>query len=161
MVSVSGRPALDRTGTGVYGPGSMQQRDDIEERNRGLAHQWFRAMTETDLATLGALMADDVELNTCPSVRAEPRRGHAEVLGRLERIFTSGRYYQPGTFRWDVHEVIAEGDTTAARVTATAEFPNGNPYENVYLVWQRWRDAKMCYMLELFDPAHWSNQRNA
>lgn len=139
----------------------MTHSDDIEARNRRLAHQWFRAMTETDLAALGTMMADDVELNTCPSVRAEPRRGRAEVLGRLERIFTSGRYYEPGTFRWEVHEVIAEGDTTSARVAATARFPNGNPYANVYLVWQRWRDEKLCYMLELFDPTHWSNQRNA
>ena len=135
--------------------------NDETERNRGLAHQWFEAMTNTDLDTLGVLMADDVELNTSPSVRSESRRGHAEVLGRLGRIFTSGRYYQPGTFRWNVLEVIAEGDVTTARVTATAEFPNGNPYENVYLVWQRWSDGKLSYMLELFDPTHWSNQRNA
>lgn len=132
-----------------------------EARNLELARRWFEAMSDTDLDTLGALMADDVELNTSPSVRAEPRQGHAEVLGRLGRIFTSGRYYEPGTFRWNVLEIIADGDTTAARVTATAEFPNGNPYENVYLVWQRWRDGKLCYMLELFDPTHWSNQRNA
>jgi ketosteroid isomerase-like protein len=139
----------------------MQHSDETEQRNRGLAQQWFEAMSNTDVAALGALMADDIELNTCPSVRAEPRRGQANVLGRLERIFTSGRYYQPETFRWNVLEIIAQGDATAARVTATAEFPNGNPYENVYLVWQRWRDGKLCYMLELFDPTHWSNQRNA
>lgn len=83
------------------------------------------------------------------------------MLGRLERIFTSGRYCQLGTFRWNVLEIIAQGDSTAARVTANAEFPNGNPYENVYLVWQRWSDGKLCYMLELFDPTHWSNQREA
>lgn len=134
---------------------------DPLERNKALARRWFEAMSATDLAGLGALMADDVELNTCPSVRATPRRGHAEVLGRLERIFTSGRYYEPGTFRCEPHDIIAEGDTTAARVTMRGFFPNGNPYENVYLVWQQWRNDKMYYMLELFDPVHWTNQRNA
>jgi ketosteroid isomerase-like protein len=48
----------------------MQHSTEIEERNRGLAQQWFEAMSNTDIATLGALMAEDVELNTCPSVRA-------------------------------------------------------------------------------------------
>jgi len=131
------------------------------ERNRELAQRWFEAMSNTDIAGLGELMADDVELNTSPSVRAEPRRGHAEVLGRLERVFTSGRYYQPGTFRWQVHEIIGEGDTTASRVSGSATFPNGNPYSNEYLVWQRWEDGKMTYMLELFDPTHWANQHRA
>jgi len=134
---------------------------DPLERNRELARQWFAAMGSTDIAKLGELMAPDVELNTCPSVRATPRRGHAEVLGRLERIFTSGRYYQPGTFRCEPLDIIAEGDTTAARVVMGGFFPNGNPYENVYLVWQQWREDRMYYMLELFDPVHWSNQRNA
>lgn len=131
------------------------------ERNRELARRWFEAMSNTDLPTLSALMAEDVELNTSPSVRTEPRRGHAEVLGRLKRIFTSGRYYEPGTFRWVVHEIIAEADTTASRVSGSARFPNGNSYTNEYLVWQRWHDGKMTYMLELFDPTHWTNQRNA
>jgi ketosteroid isomerase-like protein len=135
--------------------------DDIEQLNRAHTYRWFEAMSNTDIASLGELMAEDVELNTSPSTRDEPRRGHAEVLGRLERVFTSGRYYQPGTFQWQVHDVIAEGDTTASRASATAAFPNGNPYANEYLVWQRWRDGKMTYMLELFDPTHWANQRNA
>lgn len=134
---------------------------DTLEINRELTRRWFVAMSTNDFDTLGELMADDVELNTCPSVRAEPRKGHAEVLSRLQRIFTSGRYYQPGSFHCEPLDIIADGDTTASRVVMTGEFPNGNSYENIYLVWQQWRESKMYYMLELFDPVHWSNQRNA
>ena len=82
-------------------------------------------------------------------------------MARLERVFNSGRYYEPGTFGSEVLGIIAEGDKTAAHVVMTGRFPNGNPYENVYLVWQHWRDGRMSYQLELFDAAHWAAQHKA
>ena len=105
-------------------------------------------------------MTEDVELWTSPSVRPTAVAGREAVSKRLEAVFTSGRYYAPGSFSCEVHEIIGEGDQTATRATFRARFPNGNAYENVYLIWQRWRDGKMSWQLELFDPAHWSNQRS-
>jgi len=134
---------------------------DVEKANKEHVRAWFRALGDSDYAAMRALMTDDVELWTSPSVREGAVAGRDEVMGRLERVFSSGRYYEPGSFACEVVAVIAEGDQTAAHVIMRGRFPNGNPYENVYLIWQRWRDGQMSYQLELFDAAHWSQQRNA
>lgn len=134
---------------------------DVGEANKGHARAWFRALGDSDYPAMRELMTEDVELLTSPSVRVGAVAGRDEVMGRLERVFSSGRYYEPGSFSCEVVAVIAEGDQTAAHVIMRGRFPNGNAYENVYLVWQRWRDGQMSYQLELFDAAHWSQQRNA
>lgn len=134
---------------------------ECESRNKARAHEWFRALGDSDFPVLRDLLAEDAELWTSPSVREVGVVGRDAVMGRLERVFRSGRYYEPGTFSCEVLDVIAEGDQTAAHVIMRGRFPNGNPYENVYLIWQRWREGRMAYQLELFDPAHWAHQREA
>ena len=126
--------------------------------NKERARAWFRALGQSDYETMRDLLTEDVEFWTSPSVRTGPIAGRDEVMTRIERVFGSGRYYAPGSFACDVLDVLAEGDQTAAHVVMTGRFPNGNDYENTYLVWQRWRAGKMSYQLELFDAAHWSHQ---
>jgi ketosteroid isomerase-like protein len=104
------------------------------------------------------LMTEDFELSVSPSVRWGGAIGRDNAMARIERIFSSGRYYEPGTFACKVIDVLADGDKTVTHVIMTGRFPNGNPYENVYLVLMNWRDGKMSYQLELFDAAHWADQ---
>jgi ketosteroid isomerase-like protein len=137
--------------------------DAIDEPSphKDLARAWFRALGDSDYPAMRELMTEDVELWTSPSVREGGIIGRDEVMSRLERVFSSGRYYEPGTFACKVLDVIADGDKTAAHVIMSGRFPNGNSYENVYLIWQRWRGGQMSYQLELFDAAHWANQHKA
>ena len=137
----------------------MTQNESAE--NKKAARRWFDALAVSDYASMRDLMTEDVELWTSPSVRESAVAGREEVMGRLEAVFSSGRFYEPGSLGCKVLEIVADGDQTCAHVIMSARFPNGNPYENIYLVWQRWRDGRMSYQLELFDPTHWSNQRNA
>ena len=129
--------------------------------NQASARAWFRALGASDFPAMRALMTEDVAFFTSPSVRSDGMVGREEVMSRLERVFTSGRYYEPGSFSCEVLDVIAEGDRSAAHVIMRGRFPNGNSYENVYLVWQRWREGQMSYQLEIFDPAHWAAQHQA
>ena len=139
----------------------MPKDDANSNPNKEAVLAWFRALGASDYPAMRALMTEDVELWTSPSVREGAVVGLEEVMGRLERVFSSGRYYEPGTFACKVLDVIAEGEKTVAHVVMSARFPNGNAYENVYLVWQRWREGRMAYQLELFDAAHWSAQHRA
>jgi len=138
---------------------------DLEEGaagvNRESARAWFRALGASDFPAMRALLCEDVEFWTSPSVRKGAIAGREEVMGRLERVFSSGRYYAPGSFACEILDVIAERDQSAAHVVMRGRFPNGNRYVNVYLVWQRWRDGLMAYQLEIFDAAHWANQHGA
>lgn len=122
--------------------------------------RWFEAMGSGDFDTMREMMHDDVEFWTSPSARSGGIVGREECLGRVERVFTSGRYYEPGSFRCAVQSILGDGDETATWVVMSARFPNGNAYENPYIVWQRWQDGLLTYNFELFDAAHWSNQRN-
>jgi ketosteroid isomerase-like protein len=131
------------------------------ESNKACARAWFQALGASDYPAMRELMTEDVEFWTSPSVREGGIVGRSEVMGRLERVFDSGRYYEPGSFGCEVLDVIAEGDQTAAHVVMRGRFPNGNRYENAYLVWQRWRAGRMSYQLELFDAAHWAHQHQA
>jgi ketosteroid isomerase-like protein len=139
----------------------MPEVTETLNQNKALAHAWFRALGDSDYAAMRDLMTEDAELWTSPSVPGGSAIGRDEVMGRIERVFSSGRYYEPGTFGCRVLDVIAEGDKTVAHVIMSGRFPNGNPYENVYLVWMRWHEGKMSYQLELFDASHWANQHKA
>ncbi|MCH2173555.1 nuclear transport factor 2 family protein [Myxococcota bacterium] len=134
---------------------------ESQTSHRACALAWFRALGASDYPAMKDLMAEEVEFWTSPSVREGGIIGRNEVMDRLERVFSSGRYYEPGSFACQVLGVIAEGDQTAARVVMRGRFPNGNPYENIYLVWQRWQNGQMTYQLELFDAAHWAHQHGA
>jgi len=134
---------------------------DLRVSNNESAREWFRALGDSDFPAMRALVTEDVGFFTSPSVRKGGIVGREEVMGRLERVFSSGRYYEPGSFSCEVVDVIGEGERTAAHVIMKGRFPNGNSYENVYLVWQRWRGGQMTYQLEIFDPAHWADQHKA
>jgi len=104
-------------------------------------------------------MAEDVELWTAPSLRPGPIVGRDAALERLEAVLSGGSVFEAGSLDCEVARILSEGDETAARVHMSGRFPDGNAYESVYLVWQRWREGRMSYQFELFDAAHKNQQR--
>lgn len=139
----------------------MPEVTETSNQNKALVHAWFRALGDSDYPAMRELLTEDFELSVSPSVRGGSAVGRDDVMARIVRVFSSGRYYEPGTLACNVLDIIAEGDKTVAHVIMSARFPNGNSYENIYLVLMYWRAGKMSYQLELFDAAHWAEQHKA
>lgn len=137
----------------------MPESKSLAELHKRCVRAWFRAMAACDYPALRDLMSENVELWTAPSVREVAIVGRDEALRRLEGVLSGGRVFEAGSLDCEVSSVIADGNQTAARVIMRGRFPNGNAYESIYLVWQRWSEGRMSYQLELFDAAHKNQQR--
>ena len=135
--------------------------ESIAIANTRRARAGLSALGSCDYPALRELLAEDVELWTSPSVRSEGIVGRDNALERLERVLSGGSVFAPGSLECRVLDVIAEGDETASHLVMSGQFPDGKPYESIYLVWQRWQDGRMTYQLELFDAAHKNQQREA
>ena len=133
----------------------------ISDTNKERVNAWFAALAAADSLALRELMSEEVELFTAPSVRVGAVSGRDAAQSRLEQVLSSGSHFAACSLRCRVLDIVAEGDQTAAHVIMSGRFSDGKPYESIYIVWQRWRDGKLIYQLELFDVAHKNFQRES
>jgi len=123
-----------------------------ESTTRELLTQLVSAFGDVDAIT--ALLAPDAQWWITPSVGVlgSPTIGRESIRESMQVIF--GQLYQE--VRTVVHHVLVEQTMGAARFTmfATANFANGQPYENEYSIWIRVQDSMIDRVWEYLDTAH-------
>ena len=86
--------------------------------NEELARRGYKAFAEGDLATIGEIFAEDVVWHISgSSPLARDYRGKDEVLGFLGSLMT----VTEGTFRAEVHDILANDEHAVVIVTVSAE----------------------------------------
>ncbi|MEO8697827.1 MAG: nuclear transport factor 2 family protein [Acidimicrobiales bacterium] len=113
------------------------------------------AMAAYDGVALAPLLSDDVVWWSPPSASrmgaARPMVGKDEVV----RVFTGGLgIYRAGTITWDLHQLIADDASIAARFTRRSLTAAGKPYENEYCFVLRYVDGRIVEGWEFTDTAH-------
>ena len=77
--------------------------------------------------------------------------GLGAVLDVMRQAFVN---FVPGSFKVDVHSMLADGDNAAVEWTATAKLSKGGDYENHYAFFFEVRDGKIVLMREYADTQY-------
>lgn len=114
-----------------------------------LLRRVFDAIGAADVDALGELYTDDYVLEL-PYAKPEPVRveGLAAVQPYLARAFQVFRFTLAIT---EVHE-LAGGDLVAEYTSEGTVVPTGRRYANRYIGLWRFREGKVCFTREFYDP---------
>jgi hypothetical protein len=117
-----------------------------------LAH--FDAKIKLDEATLTAQMTEDAvwwaPRSTSRLGMPRPLVGRAAIVSMLMSV----PLYQPDSRRWDIRDVVAEGDVAVVHGTLHAITRRGVPYENDYAFVFHLRDGLIEAVWEHLDTAY-------
>ncbi len=123
----------------------------IQERNKALVRLLFEAMSASDTAAVGALLADDVrwELPYHPD--------HSSLSGAFTRdgilgLLAELKHSMPGGLHFTLHALTAEDDRVAVEAESHAETPVGT-FHNRYHFLMQLRDGKIIGGKEYADSA--------
>ena len=91
-----------------------------EHRNAGVVRKAYGAVSVGDMETFGSLMAEDVVWHVPgTSSMSGDYKGKAEVIGGLNRLAE----FTQGTFRQDIHDVVANDEHAVALIELSWEKP--------------------------------------
>ena len=82
-----------------------------------LAAEVLDAMSRGDIARVGPLVAEDFVDHGAPPWAPQGREGYLQILGFLHSVLR---------LRYEVHDVVAEGDKVAIRATAHGVHTTGH-----------------------------------
>ena len=123
------------------------------ESNRALARAFFDAVCRGDRAGLLALFHEDLRWRV-PKGAIPPYGGLHRGAERVVELMLGavGAAFVPGSQRFEVGLLLAEGDVVVAEARMTARRPGGAPdYDNEYVFVFEMRGAKIAEIREHVD----------
>lgn len=127
---------------------------DLAERHREIVLGHFEAKLACDRERLAADLADDVAwwapVSTSRLGLPRPLLGRDAVVDLLVSV----PLYEPGSRRWDIHQVIADASTAAVHATLTARTRSGADYQNSYVFVFEFAEGKIAAVWEHLDTAY-------
>lgn len=119
------------------------------EDARSVVLRFCDLMSQRETGAMLALVAEDVHW---AAVGRPDRFAYGGVHGKAE-----AEQYMPAflaafeTFRFDVHDVICEGDRVAIDASSHGVMPTGKIYHNEYLMHFAVKDGQIVSIKEFFD----------
>ncbi|MEM1111187.1 MAG: nuclear transport factor 2 family protein [Pseudomonadota bacterium] len=120
------------------------------EQNKSLVAQFFDILNRNDIAAMLDLYAEDARVTTMGSTLISGTFGKDKVAaaasGALD-VFPEG-------LKFEVLDVVAEGDGVAVEAESRGEHVSGKTYNNLYHFKFRFRDGKLLELKEYMDTEH-------
>ena len=125
------------------------------EQNKRLARRFFEAIDQGDPGELRSVMREDV-VWVVPRSAPAPYGGRHQgadgivqlMLGAVEATFV------PGTQRYEIRVMVAEGDHVLAETQLTARTPDGREYRNFYCFVFEMNEGRICEIREHVDTIY-------
>ena len=125
----------------------MDQRTEPAERNRKLVREWFDLFCTFDAARYEVMVEPD----------AYYKVAHSEFHGRegFGTVAKMARFLYPNGLKFEITDMVAEGNKVATRVTTRAVTNKGEDYENYYAVhFLISEDGRIAELYEFTDTAY-------
>jgi ketosteroid isomerase-like protein len=119
-----------------------------------LVHDFLTAMNRMDVAAIGALLTDDATWTMPGDLPVSGRHeGRDAVLGDF--LAKAAALFEPGSLRFELEMVLAEGHHAVAEYTGTGLAADGlREYRNHYCMVFECRDGRISAVREYLDTAH-------
>jgi ketosteroid isomerase-like protein len=123
---------------------------DTPERQRAVVAEFFAAISNTDVARLDELYADDFEVWTAGSM---PFSGTSRKAQALEGMKMIGGMFPDG-IEFTILETTVEGERVAVEAVSEGMHVSGKRYHNQYHFLLIVRDGKIHRLKEYMDTQH-------
>jgi ketosteroid isomerase-like protein len=130
-----------------------------DETDRVRFEHFLLDMIEGRPEACAPALADDIVWHLPPFADPGLLTGHADVM-EFVRV-GSAPYYQPGSLRIEIHQLLVAGGNGSCRATLTGTTRRGLPYENAYAFFARIEADRLVEVWELMDTVHFQNQLRA
>jgi ketosteroid isomerase-like protein len=117
------------------------------EANKAIVRDFFAAMNAGDVAYIVDAYAEDGQLQTMGNTLISgtfDRDQIAAAAGQIFEVFPKG-------MRFDILDMLAEGDKVAVEATGEGEHVSGLTYSNEYHFKFEFRDGKLVRLKEYMD----------
>jgi uncharacterized protein len=123
------------------------------ERNKAIAHEFYRCFTANDIPGVMATMTKDASFWIAGKATDGALTGELSKP-QIERVFLGMLGRLKAGLNMRVLSCIAEGDKVALEVVSYGELKDGRVYDQQYHVLMRMRDGKIASIREYLDTHH-------
>lgn len=117
------------------------------EKNKALVREFFDALNAGDASAIASSYADDGCVQTMGGTLISGVFNKAQITQSAGAIFD----FFPNGLRFEILDMVAEGDKVAAEATSEGDHISGKTYSNEYHFLFEFREGKLLRLKEYMD----------
>ena len=119
----------------------------LTDHNKALASEFINAIANADFDKIADFYTDDARIFTMSRTLISGEFTAQQVKEHARKILD----IFPDGLRFEIHQLIADGDRVVVEAESFGRNAAGAPYNNQYMFLMRFRGDKLCEFKEYFD----------